>query len=190
MNSATQTQEVMLQGKMVAYDVRKSGLAVAGLVVLIICVILLGMLMGALFPVRAGVAKSTPPGVVFSIVWPILYALIASSLWLLLTSVSLQRQTSPNVKAATITSIVLLLVQLILNYTWTPVYNGGRGAMPAVYVLLGTLAATLATIPCCIGAKEWVSAALLSPYAAWLVFALVLNVATVEGAVNKRPATT
>jgi len=181
--------------------IRRSAVALVGLALLVLLVIGAGTLLGRAYPVstaRAAGAErggrsprvpgaagtgtvqqrvpATPPGVVFGVVWPILYALIAVSLWLVATRVPMSSQQ----QAARITALVLLLAQLAANYAWMPVYRGGAGARPALYVLLGTLALSVTGTFAAAGSGAWGAAVALGPYLAWLIFALMLNAGEVN----------
>jgi len=174
--------------------VRRSALALVGLAILVLLIIGAGTLLGMAYPVsptpagadgkhRGGTSvqqrvPATPPGVVFGVVWPILYALIGVSLWLVATRVPMSSQQ----QAARITALVLLLAQLATNYAWMPAYRGGAGARPALYVLLGTLALSVTGAFAAAGSGAWGAAVALGPYLAWLVFALMLNAGEVNAA--------
>lgn len=158
---------------------RSNGWAVASLVILILVVIGIGLLIGRIYPVRPDMRKLragqraawNPPPAVFATVWPILYALIAVSIWLLAT----QCTSTKSQYAAKITALVLVLAQLALNYSWTPAYQGGKNPKAAIYVLLATLGLTVPAISASSASGSWGSAVALGPYAAWLIFALILN---------------
>lgn len=153
---------------------RTNAWAIVSLVLIVLVVIGIGLLIGRIYPVTTkGLQQAawTPPSAVFAVVWPVLYALIAISIWLLAT----QCTATPSQKAAQITALVLVAAQLALNYAWTPAYQGGRNPKAAMYVLLATLALTIPAIPVSVASGSWGSAAALGPYVAWLIFALILN---------------
>jgi len=105
-----------------------------------------------------------PPGWAFPIAWTILYILMGLSLGQLLQA---RRRRA---------AITLFLVQLALNYLWSPVFFAMHRADAALAVLLLLDVAVLATI-----AAAWrvrrAAAWLLFPYAGWLVLATALNAA-------------
>ena len=91
----------------------------------------------------------TPPPVVFSIVWPILYTLL---LYLFVTNPSLP-----------------FALHLLLNLMWTPIFFGQQnvgGALVVVALMLATALRLLPSLP-------WAFAI----YVAWIAFAFVLNLA-------------
>jgi len=91
----------------------------------------------------------TPPPVVFSIVWPILYTLL---LYLFVTNPSLP-----------------FALHLLLNLMWTPIFFGQQnvgGALVVVALMVATALRLLPSLP-------WTFAI----YVAWIAFAFVLNLA-------------
>ena len=106
----------------------------------------------------------TPPNYVFGIVWSILYAMIATSGWLIW-------QTKNKVCAL---EKSLFIFQLVLNLSWTPLF---------FYLQQTGLALLLiSTLIVCVGylikrlllLSKW-SAFLLIPYLMWLLLACQLN---------------
>ncbi len=114
----------------------------------------------------AGLAKPAfnPPGWIFGPVWTVLYILIAVAGWRVWRC---DRGGWP---------MTLWWTQLVLNFLWTPVFFAAHRIGLALVVILLLLAAILAFI-----ATAWrpdrVTAWLFVPYAAWVAFASVLNVA-------------
>lgn len=109
---------------------------------------------------------SAPPPVAFSIVWPLLYLLAAGGLWLQCVAPSTAH---PGVRW---TGVALLAAQLVCSWVWTPVFAANK-RREATWMVVGMLMATVAGI--ILAARTSVVAgALWAPYAAWLVFALVL----------------
>ena len=106
-----------------------------------------------------------PPGWVFPIAWTILYILMGVSLGLLVEARRRRR-----------TAIGLFLLQLALNYLWSPIFFAAHQTGAALVVILLLDAVLVATI-----AQAWqvrrVAACLLFPYAAWLALATALNLA-------------
>jgi len=120
---------------------------------------------------------SSPPGVVFSVVWPVLYVLAAVALWLQITSPS--TAVSPAVQW---TGVGLMAAQLILGFAWMPVFASGRHTtatwMIVAMLVLSVTGVTLAA------ATNAVAGTLWAPYIAWLIFALVLSAQVDAGAVK------
>lgn len=147
-----------------------------GIVRLILCLALcLGIgATGAYFTAKgipvwyAGLAKPawTPPNIAFPIVWNILYALMAVSLFLLW-------QRTPAGDART-RAIALFFVQLALNAAWSPVFFTLHWVWSALGIIAALAIAILLTIR-----TAWPvnrpAAILLLPYLAWVLYASTLN---------------
>lgn len=107
----------------------------------------------------------TPPRIAFPIVWPILYFLMAIAAWRLWEAdSSLQRSAA----------LALFGLQLALNASWSYVFFGQHsidGGLAVIVLLAITLAATIVVS----AFVDKLSAALLVPYIAWIVFATALN---------------
>ncbi len=71
------------------------------------------------------------------------------------------------------TGVALLAAQLLVSWAWTPVFASGR-RREATWMIVAMLLATLPGIVLA-ARTSTVAAALWAPYAAWLVFALVLS---------------
>jgi len=103
-----------------------------------------------------------PPNWVFGPVWFTLYVLIAVSGW----RTFMAGPNSPTMK--------LWYGQMALNWLWSPVWFGLHLIWPAFIVILAIDALVLIFI-----ARSWprdrVSAWLFVPYAAWVLFASLLN---------------
>ncbi|VFU11021.1 TspO/MBR family protein [Methylocella tundrae] len=108
----------------------------------------------------------TPPNLAFPIAWTILYGLMAIALW------RLWDRAPPS--AARRRALILFLVQLALNASWSPVFFGLHAiwaGFAIILLLVGTLAATMWQ-----SAKaDRIAAFLLAPYLAWISFAAALN---------------
>ena len=133
---------------------------------------LIAMPYAATLRAAAANTPAAPPPLAFAIVWPLLYTALALAVFLLIC------YPAPGASAyARWTACGLLLAQLILNWAWTPVYAAGQqsgktstAALLVVVMLMVTGAALV------LGASvQPVAAALVAPYAAWLVYALVLS---------------
>lgn len=107
----------------------------------------------------------TPPGYIFSIVWSLLYALLAVIAWMLSN-----RNTAPSKKIT-----VLFTLQMLMNWAWTPLFFGLHWFMPSAIWLVSLTCLNMLLI---IEAKKThkTIAWLLVPYLLWLVFASYLNV--------------
>lgn len=110
-----------------------------------------------------------PPGFVFGIVWPILYALLGIAVAMILS-----QPPSPRRQAA----LTLFFIQLALNFAWSPIFFAGHDILLAKVVIF-VMAAVAA-----LAARQFLkmrrgTGLLMVPYLAWLVFAALLN-ATIE----------
>ena len=107
----------------------------------------------------------TPPGYVFGIAWTILYTLIAISGW------ALWRQDAlPNQRSLKTTYII----QLALNWAWTPLFFYWHLTGPALLCLIALLFVVTLLVFQSSRRLRTVSY-LLAPYLLWLAFAFYLN---------------
>lgn len=132
----------------------------------------IGFLMGLLtqaniYPWYEHLHKSslTPPGFVFSVVWTLLYAILAVIAW------TLSNQSKAYSKQVT----VLFALQTLMNWGWTPLFFGLHWLIPSALWLISL---TFLNVFLIIEVKKRnkIIAWLLSPYLLWLVFASYLNV--------------
>jgi translocator protein len=118
-------------------------------------------------------ASWQPPALAFAIVWPILYACLLVSEWLLL------RQDRGD-NSLWVAAQVLWLVQFAMNVAWTPVFYGAHSVLWGFIILVfkiavaGALAGTaLASNP---SDGATIAAFVLQlVYTAWIIFATTLN---------------
>lgn len=109
-------------------------------------------------------SELTPPNYIFSIAWTVLYALIASSGWLIWNSNFLYKK---NLKT-------LYFIQLILNWSWSFLFFK--------YHLIGTAFIILCLLDFLVGMIIWLSYSkirrvsfFMIPYVVWILFASYLN---------------
>lgn len=106
-----------------------------------------------------------PPSWAFGVVWPILYICLGLAL-----AVIIHARGAPGRGLI----LTLFLVQLAINYAWSPVFFALHQVTLALVLIVAMVALTLALI-----ALLWrvrVAAALLMlPYLAWICFATALN---------------
>ena len=110
-----------------------------------------------------------PPGWIFGVVWPILYALLGIALAMILAEPPSDRRR---------VALILFFVQLALNFAWSPVFFAGHDISLAKWVIFVMAAVAAAA------ARQFLklrreAGLLMIPYLAWLVFAATLN-ATIE----------
>lgn len=103
----------------------------------------------------------SPPGSVFGIMWTILYAMMGTSLFLLITS---------EIKKGKATAIVLFTLQQVLNFSWSIIFFGGNHFWLASVVIV----VLILLIVACIKFFHRVSplaSYLFLPYLLWCLFA-------------------
>lgn len=110
-----------------------------------------------------------PPGPVFGIVWPILYALLGIALAMILAEPPSDRRR---------TALILFFVQLALNFTWSPVFFAGHDINLANVVIFAMAAIAAAAAGQFFRIRP-AAGLLMVPYLAWLVFAAILT-ATIQ----------
>lgn len=118
----------------------------------------------------AGLVKPgfNPPNWLFGPIWTLLYAMMAYALFRILSL--------PAGTPGRQTAIIVFFVQLALNAAWSWAFFGANSTLGGVLVIVPLLAMILVTIRC-FRPLDQASAYLLVPYAAWVAFATVLNVA-------------
>lgn len=107
----------------------------------------------------------TPPNFVFPIAWTILYAMIGACGWLIWSA-------KPSAAIKRIQK--LYIIQLILNWCWTPLFF--------TYHLTGLALAVLLAMDFLVATLIWLSyphlksvSLLMLPYLLWILFASYLN---------------
>lgn len=139
-------------------------------------VLLLGTLSGLLSnsgdgnPWFRGLDKPSfmPPAWAFPVAWTILYTCLGFSLALLLNARGAQRRRP---------IVTLFLLQLLLNYSWSPTFFVLHQMGAALVIIAGMILLTIVLI-----AMTWRvrrnAALLLVPYLTWLCLAAALNYST------------
>lgn len=107
-----------------------------------------------------------PPNFIFAPVWTLLYVLIGLA------------GARTFLAAPHSASMKIWLVQIVLNFLWSPAFFGLQSPLLGLVVILPMLAAILAFI-----ALRWsadrIAAGLFAPYAVWVAFASLLNLSIV-----------
>jgi benzodiazapine receptor len=109
----------------------------------------------------------TPPNWAFPVAWTTLYILIAIAAYM----VWKLRDGSSTYK----TAVIIYIVQLALNFSWSIVFFGMHQMMGALVVIVGLLVAIILNI-------SWfnrfskIAAWLLVPYLLWVCYATLLNI--------------
>ena len=110
-----------------------------------------------------------PPGWLFGLVWPILYAMLGIAVAMILAE-----PPSPRRRAA----LTLFFLQLVLNFAWSPIFFAAHEialANVVIFIMAGLAAAAAGQFM----RIRKAAGLLLIPYLAWLVFAATLN-ATIQ----------
>jgi translocator protein len=106
-----------------------------------------------------------PPGWLFGVVWPILYALIGISLaMILLEPPSVTRRNA----------LIPFFVQLAMNFAWSPTFFAFHDIHSAKFLIFA-MAAIAAAAAGNFTRIRPVAGLLMAPYVLWLVFAATLN---------------
>ncbi len=105
--------------------------------------------------------KARPPGIVFGIVWPVLYIMIGLSWYYAKTEY---------------TSVIsiMFMINLMLNYLWVYLYSCRGNKLYALWDIVLMIVSTLGLI-IYLTKVNIVSSMLLIPYFGWLLFATMLN---------------
>ena len=121
----------------------------------------------------------SPPGWVFGVVWPVLYALMGIAAWLVWRAPSSGGGAGGAGGAeAKRWALQLYAIQLAINLAWSFVYFG-LGARGAALVVLLALDALVLATALAFARVDPRAAGLLVPYIAWLAVATALNASVV-----------
>lgn len=107
----------------------------------------------------------SPPGLVFPIVWAVLYALMGIGIARIRLSVPSEQRTN---------SLQLYLLQLIVNFLW-PIVFFRMQSFGGALLLLGLLLGLVLWMYLAFYQVDPLAAKLQIPYLLWLVFAAYLN---------------
>lgn len=113
----------------------------------------------------------SPPGIVFPIVWTILYILMGISMYLIVTDDSISKEDRKGIYIA-------YGIQLFLNFIWTPVFFVLKNYFLAS-IILALLIGFVWRWLVAMFRKNKLAGGLQIPYMAWCIFAFYLNVAAV-----------
>ena len=106
-----------------------------------------------------------PPGATFGIVWTILYILLGLSLAIILNARGAKGRGL---------AIGLFVAQMLLNFSWSPIFFGMHQVRTALFVILAMLAISAIVTVLFLRIRR-TAGLLMLPYLAWLAFASVLN---------------
>lgn len=110
-------------------------------------------------------APLSPPDWIFAPVWTILYIMIAISLFLFLKN---------GFSKAKILPLVFFIIQMLLNFAWTPVFFGMQNIRAAYIILVLLIIFLILTITSLFKFSK-AAAYILIPYLLWSSFAAYLN---------------
>jgi translocator protein len=106
----------------------------------------------------------TPPDRVFGPVWTVLYVMIAIAGWRTFTRDPLGAP------------ITVWTIALALNFAWSPIFFQLHRPLAALLIILALLATIIIFIALALP-QDALSAFLFALYAAWVLFAIILNAA-------------
>lgn len=142
------------------------------LIVWMVALITVGGLIGSLTKSEIGTWYSTlhrssltPPNYLFPLAWTILYGMIGACGWVIWRKVS-----CPNLRVIK----TLYLIQLILNWSWTPLFFGCHFTGLAL-IVLGAMDMVVCALIVLAYPKLRVASLLIIPYLLWILFASYLN---------------
>ncbi|MDK4353371.1 tryptophan-rich sensory protein [Enterococcus asini] len=128
-----------------------------------------GLLAGDIRQIYDGLNKIplSPPGVVFGIVWPLLYLLMSLSLYLTFTSCENKKEKKK--------VIYIYGVQLFFNFSWSIIFFNIQYMKVAILIVVFLLFMVGYQITI-FSKNNKLAGYLLVPYWLWLLFATYLNV--------------
>jgi tryptophan-rich sensory protein len=106
-----------------------------------------------------------PPAWAFPVAWTILYVCLGFALAMILHARGARRRRA---------ALGVFLLQLALNYAWSPIFFGFHLVWPAFAIICAIIALTLVAAMLFLRIRKG-AALLLLPYLAWLCFAAALN---------------
>ena len=142
------------------------------LIIWIVALIAIGSIIGSLTKPEISTwykaltrSSLIPPNYVFPVVWTILYGIIGTCGWIIWRT-----QTFPKLKVFKI----LYVTQLVLNWSWTPLFFHYHLTGLAL-VVLGAMDILVGTLILLAYRKMSVVSLLMLPYLFWILFASYLN---------------
>ena len=111
----------------------------------------------------------SPPGIVFPIVWTILYALMGISACIIYSSNAEQKEKQSALRT--------YWLQLVVNFFWSIVFFRFQALWTSVIVII-TLLVLIIVMIVKFGRINRIAAYLNIPYLIWVIFAAYLNIAT------------
>lgn len=112
----------------------------------------------------------TPPDRVFSIVWPVLYLVMAVAAWMVWKEFGFEEGRRP---------LKWFMVQLMLNAVWSWLFFGTHNVGPALAEMVLLWSAVIFTTLLFWQYNRW-AGWLMVPYTIWITYAVALNYAIWE----------
>jgi tryptophan-rich sensory protein len=106
-----------------------------------------------------------PPGWLFGVAWTILYILLGLSIAIVLNARGARGRGL---------AVALFVVQMFLNFAWSPVFFGMHQVRAALFIIVAMLVLSIIVAVLFMRIRP-VAAYLMIPYIAWLSFATILN---------------
>lgn len=113
--------------------------------------------------------KGAPPGWLFGIAWPILYALIFTS-----TFIYWQQF---NTDSHYFITLLLIFINIVLNKLWSLFFFNLSQRLISVIIIFILDGLNIAILILLGFSKAWVSFSLFIPYVLWVLYATYLNIA-------------
>jgi len=110
-----------------------------------------------------------PADKTFSIVWPILFALLSYAIATVITSEDWKRED-------VVFSLILIAIQMCLVFSWIPVFSHHHEPRKAMYILVVCVMLGLFTS---VFLKNKNAGSIWALYTGWLIYALMLNLQSV-----------
>lgn len=112
----------------------------------------------------------TPPAIIFSIVWPVLYGLITASIWLYWREGS-------NDDGDTLYNVTLAfyVAQLVLNALWSILFFVCHAILLTFIDIALLIGASIIVLSLYAVQSRWLPFGLFLPYILWILFAAYLN---------------
>ena len=114
-----------------------------------------------------------PPGWLFGPVWTVLYVAMGVAAWRVWRRGAAPEAT-PALRAEVRSALLIYVVQLALNASWTPMFFGLKRVDVALAIIIAMLVAIAETVRR-FYRLDRPAALLLLPYLGWVAFATVLN---------------
>lgn len=130
-------------------------------------------------------SRATPPDWVFSVVWPLLYAMIGAAG--ILARYYYEQPDNSTIYAVSVASLVMYYLQWAFNLVWSPIFFFAKAPTWALVILAVGLCASIAAM-ILFYVINWLPGLLMTPYVLWLIFAFYLNLRIVMKMADRNSA--